>query len=180
MCREKDRGTKARGHEGTKGAAEVPRHATRSTSCLRASVPSCLPRLGFSLVEFTAVLALMAIVAGIVTLSIRPLMVKGKQDAARSEMANIVSALDSFHLTYNRYPSNQEGLAILRQKTEKLTEPLLTQEPVDPWGHPYQYNAPGRQGPYEVISFGADGRPGGDGGDKDIGSWELKEAKKKK
>jgi general secretion pathway protein G len=131
------------------------------------------------LVEFTAVLALMAIVAGIVTLSIRPLMVKGKQDAARAEIGTISSALESFYTVYNRYPTNDEGLGILRQKTEKLTEPLLTRAAVDPWGHPYQYNAPGREGPYEVISFGADGRPGGDGGDKDIGSWDLKEGAKK-
>ena len=107
-------------------------------------------RRGFSLVEFTAVLALMAIVAGIVTLSIRPLMVKGKQDAARTGINTVCSALESFYTVYGRYPSNEEGLNILRQKTEKLTDPLLTGEPVDPWGHPYQYNTPGREGPYEV------------------------------
>jgi general secretion pathway protein G len=149
-------------------------------SCLCAFVPSCLhARTAFSLVEFTAVLALMAIVAGIVTLSIRPLMVKGKQDAARTEIAQVCGALESFYTTYNRYPSNTEGLSVLRQKTEKLTEPLLTRDPVDPWGNAYQYNAPGREGPYEVLSFGADGKAGGDGGDKDIGSWELKDARKK-
>jgi general secretion pathway protein G len=178
MCRNEQRGTEARRHEGTKGrrkSAFSPR-----TSCLRASVPSCLPgRSAFSLVEFTAVLALMAIVAGIVTLSIRPLMVKGKQDAARTEIAQVCGALESFYTTYNRYPSNAEGLSVLRQKTEKLTEPLLTRDAVDPWGNAYQYNAPGREGPYEVLSFGADGKAGGDGGDKDIGSWELKDARKK-
>jgi general secretion pathway protein G len=143
------------------------------------SAPERRKRAAFSLVEFTAVLALMAIVAGIVTLSIRPLMVKGKQDAARTEIGTICTALEGFYTTYNRYPSNAEGLNALRQKSEKLTEPLLTSDPVDPWGHAYQYNAPGREGPYEVLSFGADGRPGGDGGDKDIGSWELKDARKK-
>jgi general secretion pathway protein G len=132
-------------------------------------------RAGFSLVEFTAVLALMAIVATIVAVSVRPLMVKGKQDAARTEIAHICAALDAFYNTYGRYPTNEEGLAILRQKTEKLTEPLLTHDPVDPWGRRYQYNTPGREAPYEVICFGADGRPGGDGADKDIGSWNLKD-----
>jgi general secretion pathway protein G len=152
-------------------------HSYRSSGA--ADAAAGLWRRGFSLVEFTAVLALMAIVAGIVTLSIRPLMVKGKQDAARTEIAQICGALESFYTTYNRYPSNAEGLNVLRQKTEKLTEALLTRDPIDPWGHAYQYNAPGRAGPYEVLTFGADGRPGGDGGDKDIGSWELKDAKKK-
>jgi general secretion pathway protein G len=137
--------------------------------------PHNSPRPGFSLVEFTAVLALMAIVATIVAVCIRPLMVKGKQDAARVEIAHICAALDAFYNTYGHYPTNEEGLGILRQKTEKLTEPLLTHDPVDPWGHPYQYNIPGREAPYEVICFGADGRPGGDGADKDIGSWNLKD-----
>ena len=136
-----------------------------------------MKRPGFSLVEFTAVLALMAIVAGIVTVSLRPLMVKGKQDAVRAEIGNICSALEAYYGVYGRYPSNEEGLDALRRKTERLTEPLLSSAPVDPWGREYQYNQPGRDDlPYEVICFGADGREGGDGADLDIGSWDLKGA----
>jgi general secretion pathway protein G len=131
------------------------------------------------LIEFLAVLALMAIVAGIVTLSVRPLMLRGKQDAAKTEISNISNALEAYFGIYGRYPTNEEGLGVLRRKSEKISEPLLTQEPVDPWGHAYQYNAPGRDGPYEVICFGADGREGGSGADKDIVSWDLKGAEKK-
>jgi len=138
-------------------------------------------RQGFSLIEFLAVLALMAIVAGIVTVSIRPLMLKGKQDAARTEIGNICNALEAYFGIYGQYPSNSDGLTVLRRKSEKISEPLLTQDPVDPWGRPYQYNAPGRDGaPYEVICFGADGREGGTGGDKDIVSWDLKDRAAKK
>jgi general secretion pathway protein G len=122
----------------------------------------------------------MAIVAAIVTVSVRPLMLKGKQDAARAEVGNICNALEAYYGVYGTYPTNQEGLAVLRRKTEKINEALLTQEPIDPWGHPYQYNAPGREGPYEVICFGADGREGGAGGDKDIVSWNLKDVAPKK
>jgi general secretion pathway protein G len=139
---------------------------------------ACTTNKAFSLVEFTAVLALMAIIAAIVTISVRPLMVKGKQDAARTEIGNICNALEAFHGVYGRYPTNEEGLGILRRKTEKLTEPLLTGDPIDPWGRAYQYNTPGREGPYEVICFGADGKLGGDGGDKDIVSWNLKDKAK--
>ena len=142
---------------------------------------SSFRRQGFSLIEFLAVLALMAIVAGIVTVSIRPLMLKGKQDAARAEIGNICNALEAYFGVYGQYPSNSDGLAVLRRKSEKINEPLLTQDPVDPWGRPYQYNAPGRDGaPYEVICFGADGREGGTGGDKDIVSWDLKDRAAKK
>jgi general secretion pathway protein G len=134
------------------------------------------PRVGgFSLIEMLAVLALMAIVAGVVTLSVRPLVLKGKQDAARTEVGVIANALEAFYNVYGRYPTNAEGLDVLRRKTEKLDEPLLTRDPVDPWGNPYQYNTPGRDGgPYEVVCFGTDGRDGGEGGAADLGSWDLK------
>lgn len=142
---------------------------------------SRLRRSGFSLIEFLAVLALMAIVAAIVTVSVRPLVLKGKQDAARTEVSNICNALEGYFAVYGQYPTNSEGLGVLRRKSEKISEPLLTQDPIDPWGHAYQYNAPGRDGaPYEVICFGADGREGGSGGDKDIVSWDLKERAAKK
>ncbi len=138
------------------------------------------PRVrGFSLIEMLAVLALMAIVAGVVTMSVRPLMLKGKQDAARAEVANISQALEAFFGVYARYPTNEEGLDVLRRKTEELDEPLLTQDPVDPWGNSYQYNIPGRDGPYEVICFGADGRDGGAGGNADIRSWDPKGTSRK-
>ena len=138
-------------------------------------------RTGFSLIEFLAVVALMAIVAGIVTVSVRPLMLKGKQNAARTEIGNICNAVEAYFGIYGQYPTSSEGLGVLRRKSEKISEPLLTQDPIDPWGHAYQYNAPGRDGaPYEVICFGADGREGGTGGDKDIVSWDLKERAAKK
>ena len=136
---------------------------------------------GFSLIEMLAVLALMAIVAGVVTMSVRPLMLRGKQDAARTEVGVIANALEAFYGVYGRYPTNEEGLEALRRPSAELSEALLTQDAVDPWGNPYQYNTPGRAGaPYEVICFGADGREGGDGPDADIGSWDLKGGEQKK
>ena len=124
-----------------------------------------------------AVLALMALLAGIVTVSVRPLLSRGKQNAARTEISNICSALESFYSVEGRYPTNDEGLAQLTQKTDRIPEPLLANLPVDPWGRPYQYLQPGRNSrPYEVISYGADGREGGQGADADICSWNLREA----
>jgi len=135
----------------------------------------CSKKKAFSLVEMTAVLALMAILAGIVTVNVRHHMIVGKQNVARTEIATICDALEAFYAANGRYPSTDQGLAVLTQKTDKAPEPLLKQLPIDPWGHPYQYNTPGRTGePYEVICFGADGREGGDGADADIYSWDLK------
>ncbi len=119
----------------------------------------------------------MAMLAGLITISVRPILTRGKQSSAQTEIATICTALDSFYTTYGRYPSNEEGLAVPSRTSGKLVEPLLKQLPMDPWGHPYEYNQPGRNNePYEVICFGADGREGGEGADGDIISWNLKES----
>lgn len=132
--------------------------------------------LAFSLVEFTVVLALIGLLAGVVTIGVRPMLVRGKQAAARTEIAHIRQALEQFYSVYGRYPTNEEGLGVLRHPTEKITDPLLTQDPIDPWGRTYVYSEPGRTEPYEIMSFGADGREGGAGADMDIVSWNLKES----
>jgi general secretion pathway protein G len=134
-----------------------------------------LRRRGFSLIEFTMVLALIGLLAGVVTVSARAIMLRGKQNAARGEIATICSALETFYTAYGRYPSNDEGLAILNRKTEKFAEPLLSQSQLDPWGRAYVYVQPGREHAYDVICLGADGREGGEGADADIVSWDLKE-----
>ena len=119
-------------------------------------------------------LALIGLLAGLVTISVRPMMTRGKQNAARAEISAICSALESFYSIHGRYPTNDEGVAILHRTTE-TTEALLSQQPKDPWSRDYQYNTPGRNQPYEVICFGADGREGGTGADADIVSGNLKE-----
>jgi general secretion pathway protein G len=133
-------------------------------------------RHAFTLLEMMFVFVLIGILATIVTVNVRYYLLKGKQNAARAEISAISTALETYFSTNNTYPDNAEGLAVLTKTTEKQPEPLLKQLPMDPWGHPYQYNRPGRSGPYEVICFGADGRPGGEGADKDIASYDLKEA----
>ena len=134
---------------------------------------------GFSLIEFTAVLALMALLAGIVTVNVRHFMTKGKQNAARVELATIRDAIENFHSTEGHYPTNEEGLTVLSKSTgvngANDGEAILRQTPIDPWNHAYQYNTPGRSEPYEVICLGADGREGGAGADADISTEDLKD-----
>ncbi len=128
---------------------------------------------GFSLVEMMVVLVLIGLLAGLVTVNVRHYMTKGKQSAAIAEISSIKLALDTFYATYGRYPSNSEGLDILCRPSEKMSEPLLSKVPVDPWGKPYQYTSPGRNSePYEVICYGADAHEGGAPGtaDADISS----------
>lgn len=135
--------------------------------------PGQLRGPGFSLVELMVVLVIIGLLAGAVTLSVSVFVTSGKQNTARMEISTICEALENYRLINGRLPNNDEGLAVLSEKTEN-SEAILQQKPIDPWGNPYQYNVPGRQTEYEVICFGADGREGGEGENADIVSWDLK------
>lgn len=117
---------------------------------------------GFSFIEVMVVVVIIGLLAGAVVLRVGGYMETAKLNRAKSDIATIVNAVETFYLTHNRYPTNEEGL-----------EPLPLKNRKDPWGRPYEYNSPGRDGPFEVISYGADGREGGDGGDADVCSSEL-------
>lgn len=131
-------------------------------------------RRGFSLVELMVVLVIIGLLAGLVTLNVRGSLDRAHQQAARADIARICQALEIFYSVHGRYPTNEEGLEILTRPTDRLDEPLLEGGvPTDPWDRPYQYNQPGREGPYEVFSLGADGREGGEGTDRTIGSWDI-------
>ena len=139
-----------------------------------------MARGGFSLVELMVVFVLIGLLAGLVTVNVRGSLIKGRQNAARAEISAIKNALEQFYIDESRYPTNAEGLTILTQTSGKRPQALLNSVPKDPWGRPYQYNSPGRNNePYEVISFGADGKEGGDGGDADVASWNLKDRNEK-
>jgi len=120
-------------------------------------------RRAFSLVEIMIVIVIFGLLAGVVTINVRHYLTKAKQNAARQGIATLVQALDSYWAVYNRYPTNEEGLSVLVKATDKMPEPLLKNEPIDPWGRPFVYNSPGPNGPYQVVCLGPDGREGGEG-----------------
>lgn len=121
-------------------------------------------RRGFTFIEVMVVVVIIGMLAGAVTLKVRSYMDKSKINRARSDIALIVKAIDAEALD-GQYPSNSEGLSNVQVKNK-----------TDPWGNPYQYNSPGKgEEPFEVYSFGADGRPGGQDADADIYSWQIQE-----
>ena len=133
-------------------------------------------RSAFSLIEVMLVIVIIALLAGAVSINVRGYLVKAKQSRARQDIGVIVHALTIFWSTYNRYPSSDEGLAVLTKPSEKMPEPPLSGggEPLDPWGQPYQYVCPGPNGqPFVVMCLGADNKPGGTGADQDISSEDL-------
>ncbi len=119
-------------------------------------------RAAFSLIEVMVVVVIIGLLAGAVALKVTGYMDTAKVNRTKSDIATIERAIETFYLTHSRYPTNEEGLDDLPIKTR-----------LDPWGNPYQYNSPGRKGPFEVISFGADGREGGDGMNADVYSWQV-------
>jgi general secretion pathway protein G len=134
-------------------------------------------RAGFSLPELMVVIVIIGLLAGVATVSVRSYLVRGKQNIAKMEIAKICEALDAFYSHFDRYPTAEEGIAVLAAKTADFPDGLLNKVPNDPWGNPYEYVVPGSNGPYEVICYGGDHRQGGSGGDADISSVDLGQGK---
>lgn len=134
-------------------------------------------RAAFSLVELMVVIVIIGLLSGVVTFSVRTYLIRSKQNVAKLEISKMVQAMETFYSAYDRYPTNEEGLAILTQPSEEFPEGLLTFMPVDPWGHNYEYVNPGRSSAFDIVSYGADHREGGTAADKDMRSDELMKQK---
>jgi general secretion pathway protein G len=136
------------------------------------------PTAGITLIEMLVVVTIIALFAALVA----PRMLR-KGDSARvalghAQVQSFMTALGSYKLDTGVFPSTEEGLQALRAKPANLDQwqgPYLPQEiPADPWGHPYIYKYPGDHGDEpDVICYGADGQPGGDGINADIVSWKT-------
>ena len=132
-------------------------------------------RQAFTLVELMVVIVIIGLLAGAVTASVRSYLVRGKQSVAAMEIAKICQALDTYYTVTDNYPSTDQGIAVLAEKSDEFPDGLLNKIPKDPWGNDYTYQIPGREAPYEVISYGADKQEGGDGANKDITSVDVEE-----
>lgn len=131
---------------------------------------------GFTLVELMVVVVIIGVMATVVTLSVTDYLVTAKQNVARSEVATIKNALSIFFMENDRFPTNEEGLVILKKKTPQHPNGILTNDLKDPWNREYIYIYPGVHGTYDIASFGADGQEGGTGADADVASWDLEDA----
>jgi general secretion pathway protein G len=132
---------------------------------------------GMTLIEILVVLTLIGIVMGIVGGNYLGQGEKAKAKAAKIEIEQIGQTLDLFKLEVGRYPTTQEGLqALITAPTgvPNWNGPYWKKNtlPKDPWTNEYKYAAPGQHGAYDVWSYGADGKEGGEGTNKDITSWE--------
>lgn len=133
---------------------------------------------GFTLIEVMVVIVILSVLAALIVPRIMSRPDEARVVAARQDIAQITQALKLYRLDNFRYPTTAQGLQALA--TRPTTEPLpqrwqgyLDKLPRDPWGNAYQYLSPGVKGEIDVFSLGADGKPGGEGVDADIGSWDL-------
>jgi general secretion pathway protein G len=132
---------------------------------------------GMTLIEILVVLVLIGIVLGIVGGNFIGKGEKAKADAAKIEIGQIGQTLDLYKLEVGRYPTTQEGLQALISAPAgagNWNGPYRKKAvlPKDPWGNEYKYTSPGQAAPYEIMSYGADGKEGGEGANKDISSTQ--------
>lgn len=139
----------------------------------------CLPR-GFTLLEVMVVMVILGLLAALIAPKILGRTDEARVIAAKHDIASLLQGLKMYRLDNQRYPATEQGLQAL--VTRPAVSPLppnwkaggyIERLPRDPWGNPYQYLNPGVRGEIDVFSLGADGVPGGEGGDADIGSWNL-------
>ena len=135
---------------------------------------------GFTLIEVMVVIVILGVLAALIVPRVMGRPDEARIIAAKQDIASIAQALKLYRLDNMRYPSTEQGLQALVKKPATPPVPpnwkgngYVERLPKDPWGHPYQYLQPGLRGEIDVMSLGADGAPGGEGNDADIGSWEL-------
>ena len=140
-------------------------------------VPIPSRQSAFTLIEILVVVAILGILAAIIVPRVMDRPDEAKRVAAKADVAAIVQALKLYRLDNGRYPSGEQGLgALVAKPTNGPAAPnwkvYIEKLPKDPWGNAYQYDNPGLKGEVDVYSLGADGKPGGEGNDADVGSWE--------
>ena len=133
---------------------------------------------GFTLIEIMVVVVILGILAALIVPKIISRPDEARISAARQDVATLAQALKLYKLDNLAYPTTDQGLQALVNKpvaapipTNWKTGGYLERLPKDPWGHDYRYLNPGLHGEIDIYSLGADGEPGGEGNDADVGNW---------
>ena len=127
---------------------------------------------GFTLVELLVVLSIIVLVAGLVAPQVLRYLGSARSEAATAQIRNIESALELFYIDNHRYPTSEEGLAVLSEPTPELAgrwngQYLKNAEALrEPWGNPYIYR--NAESVIEIVSLGRDGASEGTGEDRDL------------
>lgn len=129
----------------------------------------------FTLLELLVVMVIIGLLAGFVAPKYFGQIGKSEVKVARAQIDALEKALEQYRLDLGKYPSTEQGLAALNVSPPgeaKWSGPYLRKDaPLDPWGRAYVYKFPGERSDFDIVSYGRDGRPGGEGEDQDIGNW---------
>ena len=137
---------------------------------------------GFTLLEIIIVVFILSLLVAIVAPRIIGRTDEARVTGAKIQIRNFETALKLFKLDNGFYPDTQQGLDALIEKPATGRIPQKYKEggyleqkkiPPDPWGNPYIYVSPGLQGDFDIISYGGDGKEGGESKDADIKNWDL-------
>ncbi len=135
---------------------------------------------GFTLVELMVVIVIIGLLATIVAINVIPATDTARIEKAKADIATIEQALEQYRLDNLTYPSGTDGLQALLSPPASLAQPqryrrggYIKKLPDDPWGRAYSYSVPGKKGPFDIVSLGADGQPGGEAENADLYSSDL-------
>jgi general secretion pathway protein G len=145
----------------------------------RAERSKCRQR-GFTLIEIMVVVVIIGLLAAVIVPNLMGNVDQARVSKARQDIQSIETALTMFRLDNSKYPTTDQGLrALVQQPTDPSIRNwrpggYVKKASRDPWGNDYQYVFPGTHGTeYDLFSLGADGQPGGEGLDADIGNWDV-------
>lgn len=132
-------------------------------------------RNGFTLLELLVVMVIIGLLAGYVAPRYFSQVGKSEVKAARAQIDAFEKALEAYRLDTGHYPKSEQGLDVLAKQPSgeaKWQGPYLKKAlPPDPWGKPYVYKQPGEHGDYDILSYGRDGKPGGEAENADVTNW---------
>jgi len=133
----------------------------------RSITNSAMRNRGFTIIELLIVMAILGMLAVMVAPNLFNQADSARRDAVLSQISSLGSALDAYRLDIGQYPDSLDGLVRDTSSRSTWNGPYIRGSlPVDPWGNAYQYESNGRD--YSLMSYGADGRDGGEGDDADI------------
>ena len=129
---------------------------------------------GFTLIELIVVIALIAVLAAVVAPNLLGKADEAKRKSAAVQIEKLGNTIELYHVENGRYPEKLVDLIERPANTDTWNGPYLRKKSqlLDPWGHEIVIDVPGEHGSFDVISYGADGRAGGDGDDADITNWD--------